>query len=201
MIKGFIGIDEVGRGPLAGPVTVCAVYIENRRKIKQDLFGGEIRDSKKITKSLRNSIFLTIRENRYNDIIIKYAVFSRNAKYIDRHGIQKATQVCASACVRKLMKQGINLAVCRIKTDAGIRIDTNLARHKSYIKGDERFVEIALASILAKESRDRHMRRLSKAHDVYGWISNVGYGTPKHREALLQHGKTNYHRLTYLKGF
>ncbi|MFA5132028.1 MAG: ribonuclease HII [Candidatus Paceibacterota bacterium] len=198
---GVIGIDEVGRGPLAGPVTVSALYLKTPLKAKKEFFYNSIRDSKKINKGLRNSIFLTIRKNRkiYSDI--KYAVCSRSAKYIDVYGITKATQECIDWCVNDLKRQGVPIESCMIRTDAGIRVNNVSLRQKSYIKGDERFTEIALASIVAKETRDRYMRALSKSNSEYAWDKNVGYGTKDHRNAIGKHGITKYHRISYLKAF
>jgi ribonuclease HII len=88
-----IGIDEVGRGPIAGPVTVCVFYTNNEKFLKKLIFGDTIRDSKKLSKQLRNNIYLTIRNLRKSKIKyleIEYSIISRSAKYIDRHGINKS---------------------------------------------------------------------------------------------------------------
>jgi ribonuclease HII len=199
--KGVIGIDEVGRGPLAGPVTVCAVYIMNPNMVKKSLFENIIRDSKTIKKSLRNNIYLTIRKNRIINKNIKYSIKSSSATYIDRHGIQKAIQRCVDLCMSDLVQQGVPILKCTVRTDAGIKVKSFLVRQKSYIKGDERFTEIALASILAKETRDRYMRGKAKSNRMYEWDRNVGYGTIAHRNAIGKFGITKYHRISYLKAF
>lgn len=85
--------------------------------------------------------------------------------------------------------------------DAGLCAPKKFNKQKSFIQGDERFVEIALASILAKEWRDAYMKRLSKQHPEYLWEKNVGYGTLEHRKAILQRGVTKHHRMSYLKGY
>ena len=200
-MKGVVGIDEVGRGPLAGPVTVCAAYVEDEYAILKDLFDNVIRDSKKIKKSLRNNIYQTIRQNRYLNSRVEYAVFSRNAAYIDKHGITKAVEQCVRSCIRTLRKKGVIFEEVKCRLDAGLKIPYKLIKQESFVKGDEKFVEIALASIIAKESRDAYMRRLSKRHKGYAWDTNVGYGTHEHREAIRKTGITKHHRTTYLKGF
>lgn len=201
VLGGAIGIDEVGRGPLAGPITVCACYIEDKNIATQDLFEGIIRDSKTIKKSLRFNIYQTIKQKRYFKTKIEYCVSSRSAEYIDRYGISKATQACVTSCIKGLAKKGIDIKEIPIKLDAGLSIKGIDVKQESFIKGDQRFVEIALASILAKESRDAYMQRLSRHHKDYGWEHNAGYGTKLHRESILLQGVTQYHRKSYLKAF
>lgn len=199
-VGGVIGIDEVGRGPLAGPVTVSAVYLMYPYRTKQQIFSNIVRDSKRIQKALRNNIYKTLRKNRKINIETKYAVVSRSAAFIDKYGIQKATQICVDSCIEILKKQGVSITECMIRTDAGIKVST-YSNQKAYIKGDERFTEIALASIMAKETRDAYMRELAKRHSCFGWESNVGYGTDVHRKAIKKFGVTKYHRISYLKAF
>lgn len=199
--KGVIGVDEVGRGPLAGPVTVCAVYIEDAKQVKKDLFNNTVRDSKKISKVLRNNIFLTVSKNRYLNTGIRYSIFSRSAKYIDKYGIQKATRECLDNCLADLNKKGVNIVSLDINMDAGLKASDIKLKQRAFVKGDEKYVEIALASILAKESRDKYMRGLHKKHSNYFWDKNVGYGTKDHRKSIEKFGITKYHRTTYLKGF
>jgi ribonuclease HII len=100
-----------------------------------------------------------------------------------------------------LARQGVDIYGVLIRTDAGIHVhDTNVLQ-KAYIKGDERFTEIALASILAKETRDAYMHNLHTNNPEYGWNTNAGYGTEKHRTALQVHGTTKYHRHSFLQSF
>lgn len=197
----FIGIDEVGRGPLAGPITVCAVCLEDKQVVLRDLFQGRLSDSKKINKLLRNNIYLTIRKNRYNNSKVLYAISSRDSAYIDRHGISKAASACVRSCLQQLRKKGVRVEGAEINLDAGLFAPKELGNQAQFIKGDERFVEIALASILAKEWRDAHMRKISKGYPEYGWEKNVGYGTLEHRKAISKNGMTEYHRKTFCKAF
>ncbi|MEZ0208967.1 MAG: ribonuclease HII [Candidatus Paceibacterota bacterium] len=200
-MKGTIGIDEVGRGPLAGPITVCACFIQDEKAVLKDIFGGIIRDSKKIKKDLRFNIYQTIKHKRYLKSKVEYHVSSRSSAYIDRHGISRATEACVLSCLQGLVKKGIDIHQISIKLDAGLKIKALNVEQKSFIKGDERFVEIALASIMAKEWRDSYMKRLSKIYPFYAWEENVGYGTKRHRESIRKEGATKYHRKTYLKAF
>lgn len=199
--RGVIGIDEVGRGPLAGPVTLCAVYMEDEKIIKRQIFNDIIRDSKKLRKSLRGKIYQTVRHKRYSNTRLEYAIASRSAAYIDRHGISKAVKQCLLSCMRNLEAKGIKIEEIDIHLDAGLVIPLETVKQSSFIKGDERFTEIALASIMAKVTRDAYMNRLSKQHKEYSWERNVGYGTKEHRASIEKIGVTRYHRKTYLKAF
>ncbi len=199
--RGVIGIDEVGRGPLAGPVTLCACYLEDEKTILKEIFANTIRDSKKLTKQLRNNIYQTISNKRYLHTKIKYAVSSRTAAYIDKHGISKAMRQCLLSCVRSLESQGVAVKNVSIQLDAGLTIPLEGLKQKSFVKGDEKFVEIALASIIAKVTRDTYMEKLAKKFPQYAWEKNVGYATKEHRESLKKLGPTKYHRLSYLKAF
>jgi len=201
LMKGIIGIDEVGRGPLAGPITVCACYIEDDKKIIKDIFHNTIRDSKRLTKALRSNIYRTIRYKRYLRTRIEYVVASKSAAYIDKHGISKATKECLLSCIAGLKKKGLQVETISIRLDAGLVIPMTVLDQSSHIKGDERFVEIALASIMAKVTRDKYMERLSNLHSQYAWEKNVGYGTKEHRKAIETVGITKYHRKSYLKAF
>jgi ribonuclease HII len=200
-MKGVIGIDEVGRGPLAGPLTLCACYIEDEKKVLEDIFQNTIRDSKKLTKSLRNNIYQTIKENRYSNTRIEYAISSRSAQYIDKHGLAMAAKACVRSCLRSLRQKGIALEEVSIRLDAGLSVPIKSLAYTSHIKGDESYVEIALASIMAKVQRDAYMDRLSRSHREYAWSTNAGYGTREHRKAIETIGTTKYHRISFLKGF
>lgn len=200
-MKDSIGIDEVGRGPLAGPVTLCAVYVEDVNIIKKELFDNTIRDSKKISKSLRNKIYLIIRKKRKLKTRVLYALSSRTAAYIDTYGINTAINACLVSCIESLSKQGVAVEKVKIRLDAGLKVPLQSLQQESFIKGDEKYAEIALASILAKESRDVYMKGLAKTHTEYAWDKNAGYGTLEHRNAIQKYGITKYHRTSYLKAF
>ena len=121
--KGVIGVDEVGRGPLAGPVTVCAVYIEDSLLVTKDIFEGRIKDSKKSSPLFRNTVYTTITKHTYTRTKILYAISSKSARYIDKHGIQKAIQYCVDSCLSTLYKKGIDIYTMKIHMDAGLQSD------------------------------------------------------------------------------
>lgn len=198
---GSIGIDEVGRGPLAGPVTVCACFIQDEDLVLEHIFGHTIRDSKKLTKHNRNNIYKTIRKNRIIKSSIKYAVSSRSAAYIDAYGIVPAVNACIASCIRSLRAKGVRIEKCVIRLDAGLQVREENLNQQSFVKGDERFVEIALASVIAKVTRDRYMEKLATIHTGYGWDRNVGYGTQEHRKGITKHGISKHHRTSFLKAF
>ncbi len=197
-MKTLIGIDEVGRGPLAGPVTVCAVCIFSEKIILKDIFNQTIRDSKKLKKELRNNINQTIRNNSKYKEVVKFAISSRSAKFIDDHGINKAIKSSISSCLNNLKKQGVNIYKIDIQLDGGLHLNKKFKKQGTYIKGDEKFASIALASILAKVYRDNYMEKLSKKFPDYGWDKNSGYGTKKHIDSIKKYGKTEYHRNSFI---
>ena len=198
-VKPVIGIDEVGRGPLAGPVTVCAFYLKDELAAKQLYFDNSIRDSKKLTLARRNSIYLIIRKNRKLNNI-DYAVSSRNAKHVDKHGINNSIHSCIISCLAKLEKKGIKINHVKINLDGGLKIKMDNLDQSTHIRGDESYVEIALASIVAKIFRERNMKKVAKECKDYAFENNVGYGTTTHMIALKKMGITKYHRIPYLSG-
>jgi ribonuclease HII len=200
-MKGAIGIDEVGRGPLAGPVTVCAFYMEDTQEVLEKIFANTVKDSKKLTKDIRNKIYQTIRKSRTINTRTEYAISSRSAEFIDKHGIVKAIDACIISCFKQLYAKGVEIEKVAIRLDGGLKVKHFPALQSTYIKGDELYPEIALASIMAKVHRDSYMERLGKKWKGYKWEENAGYGTKFHIEAIKKLGKNKYHRTTYLKAF
>ena len=197
-----IGIDEVGRGPIAGPVTVCVFYTNNEKFLKKLIFGDTIRDSKKLSKELRNNIYLTIRnlrKNKIKDLDIEYSIISRSAKYIDRHGINKAIQSCITTALSKLKIKYDHLEKATYKLDGGLKLSSEYINQSTYIRGDESHVAIAIASIMAKVTRDRYMEKMSKKYTEYDWVNNVGYGTKKHYTSINLHGVSKLHRISFIR--
>ena len=194
-----IGIDEVGRGPLAGPVTVCAVYLKDSISAKREYFDGSIRDSKKLSLAIRNNIYLIIRKNRKINNI-DYGVSSRSAEHVDKYGINNSIHSCIISCLNKLKEKGVDINHVKINLDGGLKIKIDNLDQSTHIKGDENYVEIALASIIAKITRDKYMKKLANTCKGYGFENNVGYGTKNHIIAIKKLGITKYHRMSYLKG-
>ncbi|RHW39665.1 ribonuclease HII [Lysinibacillus yapensis] len=174
------GIDEAGRGPLAGPVVTAAVILPRDCKP----FIG-INDSKQLTKKAREEFAAIIKKHA-----LSYAIHFQSAEMIDALNIYEAT--------KQSMKQSIeNLD---IRPDFCI-VDAMVLPmdipQKSIIKGDAKSLSIAAASILAKNARDDYMEKLHAEHPMYGFDQNAGYGTKQHLEALKQHGYIHEHRKSF----
>lgn len=178
------GIDEVGRGPLAGPVIAAAVILP--RPLPPEL-SGQIRDSKKLSAAKRARIAAAIEE---------FSICSIGAacvEEIDRINILNATMAAMTRAFEGLHQK----SSCSHALIDGNRAPKLPCKTLTVVKGDQTSLSIAAASIIAKEYRDALMRRLAEDHPVYGWESNAGYGTKIHMEALKQHGVTVHHRRSF----
>ena len=196
-VKYLIGVDEVGRGPLAGPVAVGVFCVPKEcRHSVSTLFGdGVVRDSKKLTPVAREKIFQAlVSEKRLGRIL--YAVAFASAPFIDRNGISRAIR---TALCRSLDSLKVPARECRVLLDGGLRAPEKFTRQKTIIKGDEKEAVIALASIIAKVSRDRKMILFSKKYPQYGFEKHKGYGTRLHYARLRAHGLSKIHRRSFLK--
>lgn len=178
------GIDEVGRGPLAGPVVAAAVILP--RPLPPEL-SGHIRDSKKLTAAKRARIAAAIR--RFS----VFAIGTACVEEIDRVNILNATMNAMTRAFEGLREK----APCSHALIDGNRAPKLPCETLTVVKGDQTSLSIAAASIIAKEYRDDIMRRLAAAHPVYGWDSNAGYGTKIHMEAIKQYGVTEHHRRSF----
>jgi ribonuclease HII len=183
-----VGIDEVGRGPLAGPITVGVVCMAASFSWKHF---PKLKDSKKLSEAARNEWYEFIRTHTK----IHAAVASVSAKTIDRIGIVAAGNLAAR---RALAQLNIKSTECIVQLDRGLVVGKEW-QQESYIKGDERFPAIALASIYAKVTRDAYMTRIAKRYPRYGFEVHKGYGTRMHRTAILVHGLSTLHRKTFCK--
>jgi len=181
-IKLIAGIDEVGRGPLAGPVVAAAVILPQGTEI----IG--INDSKKVPKKLREKIFEEIHEKaEYIGVGII------NNKIIDKVNILNAT--------KKAMIQAVENIDCNIQhllIDA-VKLEELDTPQTSIIKGDEKSISIAAASIIAKVTRDRMMEEYHEHYPCYDFDNNKGYGTEKHYSGIKEFGITDIHRKSFLK--
>ncbi len=183
--KNICGIDEAGRGPLAGPVVVAGVIMP------QDSMIEGVNDSKKVSEKKREMLYDKIIEE-----CISYSVAIIDHDVIDEINILNAT------------KQGVTEVVERLKVkpdlilvDALTHINTKGIPYDSIIKGDAKCYSIAAASILAKVTRDRIMREWDEVYPQYGFISHKGYGTAKHIQAIKEYGICSIHRKTFTKHF
>lgn len=176
------GVDEVGRGPLAGPVVAAAVIIPN--DLRQLDFIPEIGDSKKLSVKKREYLYGKIIDN------FPYAIAEISPEEIDQINILQASL--------KAMK----IACGELPHIDHALVDGNKApvfdcRVTTVVKGDSKSISIAAASIIAKVHRDRIMNGLHERYPHYGWSQNAGYPTKQHREALLTHGITIHHRKSF----
>ena len=186
-----VGIDEAGRGPLAGPVAVGIVKISVN--FNQEFFKG-IKDSKKLTYIGRELWFARALDFRKAGKF-DFAVSLVSEKIIDRKGIVYAISLGIKKCL-------ITLEVSKdsqIYLDGGLKAPEKFKNQHTVIKGDEKIPVISLASIMAKVTRDRKMAELSKKFPKYNFHIHKGYGTSKHRQAIKKYGLTVIHRRSFLK--
>ena len=178
------GIDEAGRGPLAGPVVAAAVILP------KDIFLPFLNDSKKVTEKRRDVLFDQIKQEA-----IAYGIGIASNALIDEINILQATYEAMREAVSKLNKTPDILLV-----DA-VHIPNINIKQVGIVKGDAKSVNIAAASILAKVTRDRLMLEYDKIYPEYGFASNKGYGTAKHIEALKAYGACDIHRRSFIGNF
>lgn len=184
--KGFkyiCGIDEAGRGPLAGPVVVAAAIMP------RESFIEGVNDSKKISEKKRELLYEQIIKEA-----VSYSVAIVDQNEIDRVNILEATKGGLNECIKKLeVKPDL------ILVDALEKIDTCGIPYDSIIKGDAKCYSIAAASIIAKVTRDRIMRQWAEVYPQYGFEKHKGYGTAAHMAAIREHGPCILHRKTFIK--
>lgn len=187
----LIGVDEVGRGPLAGPVVAAAVaFAPDAPRIRG------IRDSKVLPSARRNALAVLIRRRATH-----LGLGAASPRLIDRVNIRQATIIAMRRALTRALGQGAS-AVCG--PDGGIAVlidglplpELGLA-HDALVDGDALCYSVAAAGIVAKTVRDRLMTRLAARHPGYGWDSNMGYGTPDHLSGIARQGPTAHHRITF----
>jgi len=183
----IVGVDEVGRGPLAGPVTAAAVFFD-RQKITSDLL-TKIDDSKKIAQKKRATISKQI------ESIAIIGIGWASSGEIDQLNILEATMLAMQRAIFSLQKQ-IILDPEYILID-GNKVPRLDFPSKAIVRGDEKSLSIAAASIVAKSKRDAFMTSLSKLYPGYGWEKNAGYGTREHLAAIEREGITVHHRRSF----
>lgn len=183
--KNIRGIDEAGRGPLAGPVVVAGVIMP------QDSMIEGINDSKKVTEKRREKLYDVIKEKA-----ISYSIAVIDHHVIDDINILNATKQGVTEVV-----DGLDVKPDLIIVDALTHINTRGIPYEPIIKGDAKCYNIAAASILAKVTRDRIMRQWDEIYPQYGFSSHKGYGTAKHIAAIKEYGLCPIHRLTFTKHF
>ena len=176
-IKKIAGVDEVGRGCLAGPVFAAAVILNNNINTKG------IKDSKKI--SFKNRMLLS----KYIKKNSTFAVAFASVEEIDKLNILNASLLSMKRALDKLKQKPSMIYIDGIFAPKNLKI-----KYKTFIKGDEKIISIAAASIVAKATRDQFMIKLGKNFPEYKWNKNFGYGTAEHLKSLKKHGITKHHR-------
>ena len=184
-----IGLDEVGRGPLAGPVISCGCYFKNYT-IQEDFY-KLIGDSKKLSEKKRKVSFEFL-QNLKKEGVIDYHLGIANVEEIDALNILEATKLSMKRVVDKFDLKNAHLII-----DGNFSLNYKSYKENSIIKGDDKSLSIAAASIIAKVHRDRLMKKLSIRHQHFGWEKNAGYGTKLHIENIYRLGPTRHHRKTF----
>ncbi len=190
----LIGIDEAGRGPLAGPLAVGAFAVTHRRVLKK--FKG-VKDSKQLTPEQREEWFLRIKESAKMGEIY-YAVSFAQPATIDEKGLTYSVYTALNRSLRKLEAQHTACKKAKILLDGLLHASDRYPDQTTIIGGDASEPVIALASICAKVIRDRRMRRFAKEFPGYGFEIHKGYGTKAHYKAIKKLGITPLHRKRFL---
>lgn len=215
--KLIIGVDEAGRGPLAGPITVAAVFVP--KNFNFSINKQKIRDSKKLSSKQRGKWVQYFKDNSK----ISFAVSNVSAAVINKIGIQKAAKLAVARTLNRLcgsrkikgIKPFFSTALGRNENkfsfhsslvEVKVLLDGSLYAPKHYlqktiIRGDETVPIISAASVVAKTARDKKMLALHKKFPQYGFDRHKGYGTEAHRRALKKHGLSKIHRKLYCRTF
>ena len=184
-VKYIAGIDEAGRGPLAGPVVIGCVIM------KPESFIEYVNDSKKVSETKREMLYEKITKEA-----VAWSTGIVDEKEIDELNILNATKKALTDAIDKL-----NVKPDIILVDALDKIDTNGIKYISVIKGDAKIYSISAASIIAKVTRDRIMKEYDEVYPQYGFAGHKGYGTAKHIQAIKEHGICPLHRKSFTKNF
>lgn len=189
----IVGIDEAGRGPLAGPVAVGAVRVP--LNFDKKFFAG-IKDSKQLTLEERELWYeMALEARRRGEFDFAVALVSE--KVIDRYGIAYAIRLGIKRVLKRLK---ISETESQIFLDGGIKAPVEFKHQLTVIRGDEKIPVVSLASICAKVVRDRRMVREARKYPEYYFDIHKGYGTRVHREAIIKYGLVDLHRRSFLKG-
>lgn len=186
----LLGVDEVGRGPLAGPVVAAAVAFP---EAAPRILG--LRDSKLLTATRRGQLLARIRARA-----ALIGIGAASPRDIDRYNIRKATALAMRRALSRALGEDCRtaprMAECSVLVD-GLPFPELGVDHQALVDGDALCYSIAAASVVAKIVRDRLMHRLAARHPGYGWESNAGYGTPDHLAAIDRLGPTRHHRTSF----
>lgn len=185
--KAVAGVDEAGRGPLAGPVVAAAVVFGSDREIVSELIALGIRDSKQVSAKNREMLYDFITQKA-----ARWAVSSVSEKVIDEMNILNATKLAMRSAVEKLDPRPDFLLI-----DGNATLGDSIIKQSAIVKGDSYVVSISAASIIAKVTRDRMLLELDKLYPGYGFHQHKGYGTKLHLDALKEKGPCEIHRKSF----
>lgn len=183
-VSAVVGVDEAGRGPLAGPVVAAAVVLRPGTLIEG------VRDSKKLSPRDRDALEIEVKARA-----LAFGIGAVSAKQIDRINILRATTLAMDRALSQVRRR-LEGPVEHIVVD-GLPVKGLAWTHEAVVGGDDLVHSIACASVLAKVCRDRVMNRLAPRYPDYSWERNAGYGTADHRDAINRHGPTPHHRMTF----
>lgn len=187
-ITSVVGLDEAGRGPLAGPVVAGAVLISYKNQKELDNILKGIDDSKKLSKNKRDDFYEAITNNKN----IKWGIGVVSEKVIDKINILQATKLAMQKAILDIGVSDIGFLLL----DGNFKINS-VIKQKSIIMGDQKVVSISAASILAKVTRDRIMEKYDKKYPQYGFAKHKGYGTKLHLEMLKKYDLCPIHRRSF----
>jgi ribonuclease HII len=194
----IIGIDEVGRGALAGPVCVAALVMPRGLYLRKKKL-AKLKDSKKLSPKQREE-WVEYLENHPK---ISYAVASVSPGVVDKRNVTKAANIAATRALAQLVTNNRQITVrARVYLDGGLYVnkkpETRNYKSRTLVRGDEKINAIKLASIVAKVKRDNYMVKLHEKHPEYAFHDHKGYGTKKHLRRIKKHGVSPVHRLTFI---
>lgn len=194
--KYLVGIDEVGRGSLAGPITVAAVVavLDKKSSMKNKKLLSGIRDSKKLSAKKREEWVKKLIAWNMKHKTFDIAISSVGPAIIDRVGISGAARLAVGRCLQKFKIKNLKL---KILLDGSLYAPRTYQNQETIIKGDEKIPLIATASIVAKVHRDKMMTRFHKKFPQYGFAAHKGYGTKVHLDAIEKYGLSPLHRVTF----
>jgi ribonuclease HII len=197
-MRWVVGIDEVGRGALAGPVVVAAAAMP-RRTIVRSRALGKLKDSKKLSAKKREAWWAIFKDRS----AVAFSLARVYPRQIEKRNITNAANVAAERAYGRLLRDRAIGPRTPVFLDGGLFLGNRRGRPartvKTVINGDERITAIKVASIIAKVHRDQFMRRLAARHPAYGFEVHKGYGTEAHRAAISRRGPCPAHRLTFIK--
>jgi ribonuclease HII len=208
--KYIVGIDEVGRGPIAGPVAVCAFLIKDKNFLVEctsptgtfniSWAGGKLpklKDSKKLSKKQREVWFEYLKGAKAEGFC-DYSVSFVSSENIDKFGIVKCIQKALDKSLDEVVSNNQKFFSLHIYLDGGLHASSEYINQETIIRGDEIHPVISMSSIMAKVMRDRVMEKFAKEYPEYGFENHVGYGTKAHYDAIKKHGQTKIHRKTFI---